>query len=56
MFYGKSFVKQTGLQAGRLVLQLHPALDLLHCVPILLSVQMPQIQTAVHWVLLLGSV
>ena len=30
MFYGKSSVKQTGLQAGQSVLQLHPALDLLH--------------------------
>ena len=38
MFYGKSSVKQTGPQAGREVLQLHPALVLLHCGPVPLSV------------------
>ena len=30
IFYGKLSVNQMGPQAGRAVLQLHPALDLLH--------------------------
>ena len=30
IFYGKSPIKQTGPQAGRAVLQLHLALDLIH--------------------------
>ena len=56
MFYGKSSVKQTGPQAGRAVLQLRRVLDLLHFVPVRVSVQIPQCWTAVNWVLLLGTV
>ena len=33
-FYGKSPNKQTGLRASQVVMQLHPALDLLHHVPV----------------------
>ena len=33
-FYGKSFICQTGLQAGQAVLYLHPELDLLHHGPV----------------------
>ena len=39
MLYGKLSVKQTGLQAGQAVLQLHPALDLLHHGPVFTSLQ-----------------
>ena len=56
MFYGKSSVKQTGPRAGRAVLQLHPALRLLHRGPVRLSTRMPQRRPTVHWVLLLGTV
>ena len=52
-FYSK-FLKQTGLKDGRAVLQLHPALDLLHHEPVRASVRMPQSRPAVHWVLLMG--
>ena len=45
-----------GPQAGREVLQLHLALDLLHCGTVRSSVQMPKRRPAVHWVLLLGLV
>ena len=38
MFYGKSNVEQTGPRAGRVVLILPPALNLLHRRPILSSV------------------
>ena len=56
MFYGKSSVQQTGLRAGRVLLQLHPALDLLHCRPVRSSVRMPQHRPEAHRVLLLGLV
>ena len=54
MFYGKSYAKQTDPQAGRAVLQLHPALDLLHRGPVRSSVQMLQLWPEVQRVLLLG--
>ena len=56
MFYGESSIKQTGPQASRDVLQLHPALDLLHRGLARSSVKMRENQPAVHWVLLLGPV
>ena len=56
MFNGKSSVHQTGPQASRVVLQLHPELDLLHPGPVRASVRIPQRQLAVHWVLLLETV
>ena len=56
MLYSKSLIKQTGLQAGRAVLQLHLALDLLHSGPIRKSVRMLQRRPTVYWVLLLGPV
>ena len=56
MFYGKLSVKQTVPRAGRLVLQLHPTLDLLHRGPVRSSVRIPKQQSAVQWVLLLGMV
>ena len=56
MFYIKSYLKQMVMLAGRAVMQLHPALDLLHCRLVLSSVQMPQLRPAVYWVLLLGLV
>ena len=52
-FYGKSF-KPTGPRYGRAVLQLHPALDLLHHGPVSAGVLMPQRGTVVPWVLVLG--
>ena len=54
MFYGKLPIKQTVPWANRAVLQLHPALNLLHRGPVHTSVQMPQQRPTVHWVLLLG--
>ena len=56
MLYGKSSINQAGLQAGRAVLQLHLALDLIHRGPIRSSVQILQRRPAVHRVLLLGPV
>ena len=56
MFYGKLSVKQTGLQAGGAVLQLHLALNLIHRGPARSSVQVMQRRTAVHFVLLLRPV
>ena len=56
MFYGKLYVNQTGPQAIQTVLQLHPSLDLLHRGPIRWSVQIPQCQPLVHWVIVLGPV
>ena len=38
MFYVKLPIKQTGPRAGRVVLQLHLALDLLHRSPVCKSV------------------
>ena len=55
-FYSKSYVYQTGLRAGQLVLQLHPALDRLRRGPIRQGVQVPKRRPKVHWVLLLGPV
>ena len=52
-FYGMS-LEQTGPRDGRLVLKLHPALDLLHHGPIRKSVQMLQRWAAVNRVLLMG--
>ena len=46
--------KPTGLRDSQAVLQLHPALDLLHHEPVRASVQMPLSLPAVHWVLLMG--
>ena len=43
-----------GPRDGQAVLQLHPALDLIHQGPVSASVQMPQRWTAVQGVLLLG--
>ena len=51
--YGK-LPKQTGPRAGRAVLQLHLALDLLHHGPVRSRVRMPQRRTAVYGVLLMG--
>ena len=56
MFYSKLSVYQTGLQSGRAVLQLQPALELLHRGPVRQGVRMQKHQTTVHWVLLLGAV
>ena len=42
MIYGKLSVKQMGLRAVRAVLQLHPAINLLHRGPVCKSVQMLQ--------------
>ena len=56
MLYGKFSVYHTSLRAGRAVLQLHPALDLLHCGPVRSSVRVPQRRPEVHWFLLLGLV
>ena len=56
MFYGKSSVLQTGPQSDRVVLQLHPKLDLIHHKHVLQGVQVPKIRPTVHWVLLLGPV
>ena len=52
-FYVKSS-KPTGPRYGRAVLQLHPALDLLHHRPVREFVQMHKLRETVHWVLLLG--
>ena len=52
-FYGK-LLKLTVPKDGRSVLQLHPALDLLHHGPVRASVRMMHHWTAVHGVLLLG--
>ena len=38
------------------MLQLHPALNLLHHGPVCQSVRIPQRRTALHWVVLLGPV
>ena len=51
--YGK-LSKPTGPRDGRAVLQLHPALDLLHHGPVRKGVQMQKRREAVHRVLLLG--
>ena len=56
MFYGKSSVMKKGLQAGQAVLQLYPALDLIHCGLIHSSVRMLQLWPTVHCVLLLVPV
>ena len=56
MFYGKSYVQQTGPQAGREVLQFHPALEMLHHGPVRQGVRVPKRRPAVHWVLLLEPV
>ena len=56
MFLGKFPIMHTGPRAGRVVLQLHLALNVLHRGPFCASVQMPQRRTTVHWVLLLGPV
>ena len=56
MFYGKSSVKQMGLQDGQAVLQFHPELNLLHRGTVRASMKMPQRRPAVHWVILLGPV
>ena len=56
MLYGKSSVQKTGPQAGRVVLQLYPALNLIHRRPVHSSVQRPQRRPEVHWALLMGPV
>ena len=55
-FYGKTTKNQTGTRSGRAVLQLHPALNLLHHGPVREGVQMQERREAVHGVLLLGGV
>ena len=52
-FYGKSS-KPMGPRYGRAVLQLHPALDLLHHRPVCDFVRMQKCREEVHGVLLLG--
>ena len=52
-FYGK-LLKPTGRRDGRAVLQMHPALDMLHHRPVSASVQIPKRWMAMHRVLLLG--
>ena len=54
-FFGDSS-KPKGLRDGRGVLQLHPALDLLHTGPVREGVQMEELRPAMHRVLLLGEV
>ena len=54
MLYVQLSVQNTGPRSGESVLQLHPALDLLHCRPVIASVQILQLQLIVHWVILLG--
>ena len=56
MFYDNSSIKQMGPQSGRSVLQLHPALNLLHRGPVRSSMQVLKRRPTVHWVLLLGPV
>ena len=51
--YGKSSVYQTGPRAGRAVMQIHPALELLHHGPICEGVQEPELWLEVHGVILL---
>ena len=53
MFYSK-LLKPTVPRDGRVVLQLHPELDLLHHGPVSASVRILQRWTAVHRVLLMG--
>ena len=54
-FYGES-PQQTGLRDGRVVLQLHSALDLLYHGPVCEGVRVLERRPAVHGVLLLGEV
>ena len=54
-FYGES-PQQTGPRDGQVVLQLHPALDLLHHGPVCEGVGVQERRSAVHRVLLLGEV
>ena len=53
-FYGES-PKPTGPRDGQMVLQLHPALDLLHIRSFREGVRMKELRPAVHGVLLLGE-
>ena len=54
-FYGKSPVYQTFPRSGQVVLQIHLALNLLRHGPICQGIQIPERQTMVHRVLLLGA-
>ena len=55
MFYGEP-PKLTGLRDGRAMLQLYPALDLLHIRPVRKGVREWERRLEVHGVLLLGEV
>ena len=55
-FYGKSLVYHMGLQSGQAVLQLHPALDLIHHRTVRQGVQVPEFRVTLHRVLLLVAV
>ena len=52
-FHGKSS-KPTVPRDGQAVLQMHPALNLLHHGPVYEGVRMQKRRETVHWVLLLG--
>ena len=54
--YGKASVCQTGLQAVQEVLQLYPALDLIHHRPIRQGVRVSELWPTLHRVILLGAV
>ena len=55
-FYSKSSVYQTSPRSGRWVLQMHPALDLLHHGPVCQGVRVPECHPKVHRGILFGPV